>query len=65
VNTVILEIAVVVLGILLLLADAFVDRPDKTFLANLGALGLGIILILSSFRRLHQLWAPLLLRLSQ
>jgi len=49
VNTVILEIAVVVLGILLLLADAFVDRPDKTFLANLGALGLGIILILSFF----------------
>ena len=48
-NTVILEIAVVALGILLLLADAFVDRPDKNFLANLGALGLGLILILSFF----------------
>ena len=46
-NTVLLEIAVVALGILLLLADSFVDRSDKNYISFLGALGLGVILVLS------------------
>lgn len=48
-NTLILEIAVVALGILLLLADAFVERSDKNYLAYLGALGLGGVFLLSFF----------------
>lgn len=46
-NTLLLEIAVVALGIVLLLADAFVERSDKNYLAYLGALGLGGVLLLS------------------
>lgn len=46
-NTLLLEIAVVTLGILLLLADAFVERSDKNYLAYLGALGLAGVLLLS------------------
>ncbi|MEI6321592.1 MAG: NADH-quinone oxidoreductase subunit N [bacterium] len=46
-NTLLLEIAVVALGIVLLLIDAFSDRSDKSFLSYLGALGLGGVLLLS------------------
>ena len=46
-NTLLLEIAVVSLGIALLLFDAFSDRSDKNFLSYLGALGLGGVLLLS------------------
>ena len=46
-NTLLLEIAVVSLGIALLLLDAFSDRSDKNFLSYLGALGLGGVLLLS------------------
>jgi len=47
VNTLLLEIVVVALGIVLLLADAFLDRPNKNYLSTLGALGLGVTLLLS------------------
>jgi len=47
VNTTSLEFAVVGLGILLLLAEAFIDRTNKDYLAYLGAAGLSIILFLS------------------
>jgi NADH-quinone oxidoreductase subunit N len=47
VNTFLLESSVVAIGILLLLADCFVERSNKNFLSYLGALGLGIVLILS------------------
>jgi NADH-quinone oxidoreductase subunit N len=47
VNTLLLEIAVVVLGIVLLLVEAFSDRPGKGRLAYLGALGLLGVLLLS------------------
>ncbi|KAB2639458.1 MAG: NADH-quinone oxidoreductase subunit N [Verrucomicrobia bacterium] len=46
-NTTSLEFAVVGLGILLLLAEAFIDRTNKDYLAYLGAAGLSIILFLS------------------
>ena len=46
-NTTSLEFAVVGLGILLLLAEAFLDRTNKDYLAYLGAAGLSIILFLS------------------
>ena len=46
-NTTSLEFAVVGLGILLLLAEAFIDRTNKDYLAYLGAAGLAIILVLS------------------
>ena len=46
-NTLLLEIVVVALGIMLLLADAFLDRPNKNYLSTLGALGLGVALLLS------------------
>ena len=46
-NTLFLEIAVVALGIILLLVEAFSDRSDKSHLAYLGAAGLVGILILS------------------
>jgi NADH-quinone oxidoreductase subunit N len=49
VNTLILEIAVVVLGILLLLAEAYTDRTNKNYLAWLGSLGLFGVLLLSFF----------------
>jgi NADH-quinone oxidoreductase subunit N len=47
VNTLLLEFAVVALGILLLLAEAFSERSDKTYLSTLGALGLICIFFLS------------------
>ena len=46
-NTLLLEFYVVALGILLLLAEAFVERPNKSYLSYLGAAGLGVILLLS------------------
>ena len=46
-NTLLLEIAVVVLGIVLLLVEAFSDRPGKGRLPYLGALGLLGVLLLS------------------
>lgn len=46
-NTLPLVIAVVALAIVLLFIEAFVDRPNKGFLAYLGAWGLGIILVAS------------------
>lgn len=46
-NILLLEIAVVALGIVLLLIDAFSDRAGKNFLSYLGALGLGGVLLLS------------------
>ena len=46
-NTTSLEFAVVGLGILLLLAEAVIDRTNKDYLAYLGAAGLSIILFLS------------------
>lgn len=48
-NTLILEIAVVVLGIVLLLVEAYSNRSDKSYLAYLGASGLFGVLILSFF----------------
>ena len=36
-NTLFLEIAVVAIGIILLLVEAFSDRSDKSYLAYLGA----------------------------
>jgi len=47
VNTISLEFAVVGLGIVLLLAEAFVDRTNKDYLAYLGSAGLFVILLLS------------------
>jgi len=47
VNTLLLEIAVVALGIVLLLIESFTNRSDKNFLSYLGAAGLGLILLLS------------------
>jgi NADH-quinone oxidoreductase subunit N len=47
VNTLFLEFSVIAVGILLLLADAFVDRANKNFISYLGALGLGTVLVLS------------------
>jgi NADH-quinone oxidoreductase subunit N len=47
VNTLLLEIAVVALGILLLLLEAFSDRADKNYLSYLGAAGLAGVLLLS------------------
>jgi len=47
VNTLLLEIAVVALGILLLLLEAFSDRSDKNYLSYVGALGLASVLLLS------------------
>ena len=46
-NTLYLEIAVVVLGILLLLVEAWSSRADKAHLAHKGAAGLICILIIS------------------
>lgn len=46
-NTLLLEFSVVAVGVLLLLADSFVDRANKNFISYLGALGLGAVLILS------------------
>ena len=46
-NTIFLEFAVVGLGIVLLLAEAFVDRTNKDYLAYLGSAGLFVILLLS------------------
>jgi NADH-quinone oxidoreductase subunit N len=47
VNTLYLEIAVVVLGILLLLAEAWSSRADKAHLAHKGAAGLFAVLLVS------------------
>lgn len=49
-NTLLLEIAVVVLGVVLLLVEAYSDRSDKSYLAYLGAAGLFGVLILSFFQ---------------
>ena len=46
-NSLFLEIAVVLLGIILLLVEAFSDRSNKDYLAYLGAAGLTGILALS------------------
>lgn len=46
-NSLFLEIAVVLLGIILLLVEAFSDRSNKDYLAYLGAVGLAGILALS------------------
>lgn len=51
-NTLYLELAVVLLGIALLLADAFLERCSKNCFAYLGASGLTVILLLS-FVPLH------------
>lgn len=51
-NTLLLEFAVVALGIVLLLIESFTNRSDKNFLAYFGAAGLGVILLLS-FLPLH------------
>lgn len=48
-NTLLLEIAVVVLGVVLLLVEAYSNRSDKSYLAYLGAAGLFGVLILSFF----------------
>jgi NADH-quinone oxidoreductase subunit N len=47
VNTLLLEIAVVLLGVVLLLAEAYSNRSDKNYLAYLGAAGLFGVLVLS------------------
>jgi NADH-quinone oxidoreductase subunit N len=44
-----LEIAVVILGIFLLLFEAFANEKDKTFIAWLAVSGLGLIFVLSFF----------------
>ncbi len=46
-NTLLLEIAVVLLGVVLLLAEAYSNRSDKNYLAYLGAAGLFGVLVLS------------------
>ena len=46
-NTLLLEIAVVVLGVVLLLVEAYSNRSDKSYLAYLGAAGLFGVLVLS------------------
>ena len=51
-NTLLLEIAVVALGIVLLLADVFVDSPSKNFLTWIGVAGLTGVLVLSFFPQL-------------
>lgn len=48
-NTLLLEIAVVVLGIVLLLAEAYSNRANKNYLAYTGAAGLFGVLVLSFF----------------
>lgn len=48
-NTLLLEIAVVVLAIVLLLVEAYSNRPDKSRLSYLGAAGLFGVLVLSFF----------------
>ena len=48
-NTLSLEIAVVVLGIVLLLLEAYSDRTNKNYLSYLGAAGLFGVLVLSFF----------------
>ncbi len=50
-NTLVLEIAVVALGIILLLVDSFTNRTNRNFLAYLGALGLAGVLALSFFQQ--------------
>jgi NADH-quinone oxidoreductase subunit N len=47
VNTLLLEIAVVAIGIVLLLLEAFTDRSEKNYLSYLGAAGLAVVLLLS------------------
>jgi NADH-quinone oxidoreductase subunit N len=49
VNTLVLEIAVVALGIILLLLESFLERSNKDYLAYLGALGLAGVLAMSFF----------------
>jgi len=49
VNTLSLEIAVVALGIVLLLVEAYSDRSNKNYLSYLGAAGLFGVLVLSFF----------------
>jgi NADH-quinone oxidoreductase subunit N len=49
VNTLLLEIAVVVLGIVLLLVEAYSNRANKNYLAYTGAAGLFGVLVLSFF----------------
>lgn len=46
-NTLFLEIAVVALGVVLLLVEAWSSSPDKGRLAGIGALGLFIVFLLS------------------
>lgn len=48
-NTLFLEIAVVALGIVLLLVEAYSDRANKNYLSYLGAAGLFGVLVLSFF----------------
>lgn len=48
-NTLFLEIAVVALGIVLLLVEAYTDRANKNYLSYLGAAGLSGVLVLSFF----------------
>ncbi|MFZ0434632.1 MAG: NADH-quinone oxidoreductase subunit N [Chthoniobacterales bacterium] len=48
-NTLLLEIAVVVLGIVLLLVEAYSNRANKNYLAYTGAAGLFGVLVLSFF----------------
>lgn len=40
-----LEAAVVVLGIVLMLMEAFVDKADKSFVGRIGIIGLGVIFV--------------------
>ena len=46
-NTLLLEIAVVAIGIVLLLVEAFSNRSDKNYLSYLGAAGLAGVLLFS------------------
>ena len=40
-----LEAAVVVLGIVLMLMEAFVDKADKSFIGKIGIVGLAVIFL--------------------
>jgi NADH-quinone oxidoreductase subunit N len=49
-----LEIGVVVIGLFLLMYEAFAAEKDKTFIAWLGIIGLGVMLVLSFCLKQHE-----------